>query len=287
MDSKGNLLYTNYRLKRLIFVILGFTGVFLILFLVGGPNYWFYIQVTPCFSWLLIIFISSIFFIELPLRIYQNGIQLPKMIFNVLILRDKTFYSYLDITALYPVSYQVALGPGAHSGPQGGSLGVTSLLGINVETTDEKTQLIKFPTSMFKDPKNANDDFNKAIGVIRELFYRKKMRLIRNPPLLNDFELNEYLGIEKEHYSFKRVWQHLVAMVVVFGILIVLGKIITTYNIEPVGPAMLIALFISVLPLFFWVFYIYKKDQEKFEKLNQLKKYRAYQKEQEMRKYGL
>ena len=165
------------------------------------------------------------FFIISPLKIYENGIDLPVSFFKKIILRNHIYVAYNELESIFPTYYDVALGPGASDwGP-----GKTSLMGIKLEFKNGKSFLIKFQHSILSDPLHANIECDKAMNVLRTHFRNNDWRLVNNPFLPPGERKNKY-GEKKVGIGLKGKYFEYLLLMIPISLLIVIFIIILSFD---------------------------------------------------------
>jgi hypothetical protein len=291
-EWKGDLLFSFKRknMRFLILFILSFSATIISLVFGVLIQLGLYQGYSPCcFTQTLIFFIITIvcsMFIKTDFRIYERGMDLPIPWLSRLLTSKKTFVTYQNILAIYPGYFHVAIGPGAYSDPDGGgSLGKTTLMGINIDLMDGRTKLVKFHAHQLMDPKDSDDDCIYALNTLATLYAKNGWDLVKTASTLTMEQKAEYKKIAKQHFSKYLVWEMYPTYLTVFGIMIGLFLSLRYFNIELTGSIALVVVFIAILPLLFAAGILLIEDKKRFKDIHAMMRSNTYEKQEMLKKY--
>jgi hypothetical protein len=135
---------------------------------------------------------------------------------------------------------------------------------------------------MHTSPERANEGCINALFFLRSMYQRNGWFLIRNPPNLSEYEIQEYKWIAKGHYSRNEIIEGAVALGSLLFLLIGLAELFKRLNFEMNALLLIIIIAISTLPIFIWAIILIRRDKEKYRKINLLIKYWESQKERNL-----
>lgn len=284
MIERGKLLY-SYQYRNNIVLIAITIIIILTVFIVTITTFIsdFLLKLNVC--WITIYYICGMFLLlyENPLRIYENGIEIPKAIITRFLEGWRTYFSGKDIEAIYPEIFKVLYGPGWDNR---GRTGLTTWVGLRVELNSKKSYLLKFRATS-ENTNTAYDDCIKAMITIRKMYKKNNWILIKNPPKLNIDDFHEY---QQADYGviFGGNIKNIrgiegFSMVIIFGSMFGLYFIFKAFNVQITGGIMLIILFISVSPMFILAYWLILKEQKRKEKTRLFLKYAEHQLESDQK----